>query len=337
VLAGCTSPGGGPAPAETITPTVVADKTPPPKPVVPVVPVVWPLTGVAGDVVQRPAIAVKIENTPQARPQTGLQSADVVWEEIVEFDVSRLVAVFHSNLPEETGPIRSVRPADAQIASPLNGLLAFSGGQAPILALMSKTPLQLLSNDAGDAGFYRVSRRASPHNVYGSLATFLSQADAEHRASPGAQFAFAGAAGQSAAEVQGTPAALIDLRMSSAAKPSWSWDAASGRWLRSEGTTPSLDSAGERLAATNVVLVSVESFDSGFNAQNDAAVPDLRLVGSGHGVVATGGRTVAVTWSKSDRDAPLVLTGPDGAVATLAPGNTWVELVPLPGGTYAIS
>ena len=89
----------------------------------------WPLTGVAVEAPpQRPALAVKVENSVAARPQSGLNAADVVWEEVVEGGITRFVAVYHSNLPPDIGPIRSVRPMDAAIAGPLHGLFAFSGG-----------------------------------------------------------------------------------------------------------------------------------------------------------------------------------------------------------------
>src|SRR3954447_25443220 len=89
----------------------------------------WPLTGVPVDAVpSRPALAVKIENSIDARPQTGLNAADIVWEEVVEGGITRFVAVYHSTLPEEIGPVRSVRPMDPAVAAPLHGLLAFSGG-----------------------------------------------------------------------------------------------------------------------------------------------------------------------------------------------------------------
>lgn len=334
VLALAACAGGGAVPvARTVSPTVVVDKTAPPDPVVPTV---WPLTGVAGDVVPRPAVAVKIENTAQARPQTGLEGADVVWEEIVEFGVSRLVAVYHSQLPAEVGPIRSVRPADAKIASPLLGLIAFSGGQGPILDVMAATPLQLLSHDDGDDGFYRVRTRTAPHNVYGSLTDFLAQADADHQAPPPEQFTFARRAAAATAVRSGRDASTVSLRLAPGVSPTWTWDATTGRWLRSEASGASFSSAGARLAADNVVVVEVEEYDSGFDAQLGEPVPDLRLVGSGAGAVASGGRVLDVEWSKASQDAPLVLTAPDGASVELAPGTTWVELVPQPGGSWSV-
>lgn len=333
LLAGCTQT-PVPVPAETITPTVITDKTAPPDPVVPTV---WPLTGLEGDVVERPAVAVKIENTSQARPQTGLENADVVWEEIVEFGVSRLVAVYHSDLPPEIGPIRSIRPVDAKIASPLGGLLAFSGGQDGIVNYLAQTPLQLMSEDAGDPGFYRIRARSAPHNVYGSLETFLEQADAEHTSPPPGQFEFAARPGRSAAELQGTAASQIRLALAPGVAPRWTWSGERQRWLRSEVSGPAVSAAGERLSAVNVVVLEAVSYDSGYDAQLGEPVPDLRLEGSGSGLVATGGKTVPVTWTKPTRGSPVELTGPDGTVATLAPGNTWVELVPLPDGAVTVS
>src|SRR4051794_5747896 len=144
--------------------------TPTPTPTPPPPPVVWPLTGVlSGAVPARPAVAVKIENSLDARPQTGLNSADMVWEEVVEGGITRYLAVFHSHLPPVIGPVRSVRPMDPSIAAPLRGLFAFSGGQPPFPQAAAASGLQVLSYDAGNPGFYRVGFRPAPHNVYADL------------------------------------------------------------------------------------------------------------------------------------------------------------------------
>ncbi|WP_449385771.1 DUF3048 domain-containing protein [Cellulomonas soli] len=326
-----------PPPAQTVTSeaSVAADKGAAPTPVVPVT---WPLTGVAVEAVpQRPALAVKIENTAVARPQTGLDQADVVWETIVEFEVSRFVAVFHSQVPEEVGPIRSVRPMDPLILQPLHGLLAFSGGQPGILAEVKASGVQMISHDAGAPGMYRVSTRSAPHNVYGTPQTWWDGADPEHSAPPAEQFAFARTADKAAAAVSGSPATTLAFRLSAASSPSWVWDAASGTWLRSEGATPATAASGARLSAVNVVSITADHPNTGFGAQGGAPVPTYTLVGSGDGVLATGGKTVPVRWEKTAADAPMVLRTADGAPATLAPGNTWVELVPAGSGTLTVS
>jgi len=333
-LAACSSGGAEPAPTDvTARATTGVDKSGVPAPVVPPT---WPLTGVLGDPVARPALAVKIENTAVARPQTGLEQTDVVWETIVEFDVSRFIAVFHSQVPAEVGPIRSVRPMDPVILAPMHGLLAFSGGQPGILDLVAASGVQMISHDAGAPGMYRTKDRAAPHNVYGTPQTFWDQADADHQAPPAEQFLFARSADQAAAVVGGTPAGSLSFHLSPASNPSWGWDAASGTWLRSEGTVPATARSGAQLSAVNVVSITAEHPNTQFGAQGGAPVPTYSLIGAGDGVVATGGKTVAIRWQKDSQDAPMRLFLPDGRPADLAPGNTWVELVPAGSGSLTI-
>ena len=332
-LAACGSPAAEPAPTVTERAEVVADKQAVP---VPDVPPTWPLTGVAGAPDPRPAVAVKVENTSAARPQSGLEQADVVWETIVEFEVSRFVAVFHSQAPEEVGPIRSVRPMDPLIVAPLHGLFAFSGGQGGILDLVDRSGVQVVSHDRGAPGMYRVSSRRAPHNVYGSLSTWWGTAEAG-RTAPPEQFAFARTPEKAAAATAGTPADTLDLRLSAQSHPVWTWDAATGTWQRSEGAEPAVAASGARLSATNVVMITAGHPNTGFGAQGGAPVPTYELVGSGDAVVATGGRTVPVRWQKDAQDQPLRLLMPDGSDATLAPGNTWVELVPAGSGSVTVS
>ena len=332
--AGCAAPEPIVPPPITVTPTIAPARVVPPEPQIPVV---WPLTGVqTEEVAPRPAIAVKIENTSAARPQEGLESADVVWETIVEFEVSRLIAVFHSQVPEEVGPVRSVRPMDPLVVAPLRGLLVYSGGQPGILNLVRGSAVQSVSHDAGAAGLYRVSRRSAPHNVYGNMQAFLDQADGDHAAPPAEQFAFGLRAALASAVRLGTPASLLDFRLSGQSHPSWTWDAGTGTWLRSEGSSAAMSEAGSRLAAVNVVSIVANHPPSGFGAQNGASVPTYELVGEGDCVVATGGMTVAGRWRKAAADAPMQLFLPDGTPLLLAPGNTWVELVPAGKGSLTI-
>jgi len=336
-LTACSGGSDSPAPTAapvTVAPTVVADKTPAPTPSIAPT---WPLTGVEGKPVNRPALAVKIENTHQARPQTGLDQADIVWETVVEFQVSRFIAVFQSKVPDEVGPIRSVRPMDPIILAPMHGLLAFSGGQKGILPLVAANGIQPISHDAGAAGMYRTSDRAAPHNVYGTPKTFWKSANDKHQDAPGQQFLFARSADEAAAVAGGKGTSKISYTLSAAAHPSWTWDAKAKKWNRSEDSTPATARDGKRLTATNVVTIVASHPDSGFNAQGGAPVPTYDLVGSGKGLVATGGKTVAVTWKKKAKDEPLRLFLSDGSPALLAPGNTWVELVPQEDGSFKVS
>lgn len=334
-LAAC---GADPAPAPTVTetPTITPNKQNVPEPVVALT---WPLTGVAvTEQESRPAIAVKVENTPAARPQYGLDKADVVWETIVEFDVSRYIAVFHSDYPTEVGPVRSVRPMDIPAIAPLNGLFVYSGGQAGILSqLRAESQIQSLDETSGQSAMWRSAARRAPHNLHADIQKFAGLANDKHSAAPSEQFAFAETAKDASAVVDGTAATSIKLSMSAAAKPQWLWDSTDNVWVRSEGMTPAVAASGTPLSATNVVLITARHFDSGFDAQNNAPVPTYELEGKGDAVIATGGKTLKAQWSKKDAQSPMILVDDSGDTLKLAPGQTWVELMPEGKSTSDIS
>ncbi|RBY91074.1 DUF3048 domain-containing protein [Blastococcus sp. TF02A-30] len=314
----------GPKAAEPVAAESSTPAPPPPPPTFP-----WPLTGVETTApVQRPALAVKIENSVDSRPQTGLNQADMVWEEVVEGGITRFVAVFHSQLPPEIGPIRSVRPMDPPIAAPLRGLFAFSGGQGPFVQAVKDAGLQVISHDAGAPGFYRKTGRYAPHNVYANPADFLAQADANHSADPLEQFHLADAAEQPSALAAGVPTGTLTLKLSGVSHPVWTWSAPDAAWLRAEGSTPATDSDGARLRATNVVVLRVDVVNTRFSDPAGNPVPETAVVGTGEALVATGGQTIAATWSKASESEPVVLTDVNGGPVLLGAGNTWVELVP---------
>ena len=344
-LAACS---GGSTPPQTpspststvvVTPSVDPAKQAPPTPTVPPI---WPLTGmpVTGEASNRPALAVKIENTAEARPQEGLNEADLVWENIVEFEVSRFNVVYQSQVPGEIGPIRSVRPMDMPESAPLHGLFAYSGGQPGLLALAQQSGEQVFSFDSGNKAFYRVKSRPAPHNVYSHPADIWAQADPS-RVAPTPWFQFARSAAQASAATAGTPANTLSFKLSSYAHPSWTWDAASGTWLRFEGSAPATtqtSGAGEsQIHAVNVLTIVAAHPNTEFRAQNNAPVPTYTLVNaSGDGMLASGGRTIPVRWSKGAQDAPMVVTLADGSPAVFAPGNTWIEMVPQGTGSSTV-
>ncbi len=335
-LVGCgadePAPAAAPATTTAAAPTTAAPTTTPPAPQP-----VAPLTGLPVAAVDpRPALAVKIENPPIARPQAGLTEADIVWEQLVEGGTSRLVAVYQSRVPASIGPVRSTRPMDPAITAPLHGLFATSGGQVPYLQSVVAAGLQLFSFDAGDDGFARQGPRQAPHNVYLDPAPLYAAADPAHQAPPAAQFGYAPTAGTQTTVVAGAPTGRLDLRLSPEAVPSWTWNPVARVWERAEGADPAFAADGVRVAATNVVVLRVEIVETGALDPAGNHVPETLLSGrGGEAVVATGGRTATVTWSKGADADPVVLTAADGSPVLLAPGTTWVELVPTGSGSVA--
>lgn len=330
LLAGCSqdTPKGVGSPATpTSTPSPDPSPTPTPEPT-------WPLTGRTGDIASRPAMAVKIENTAAARPQTGLQQADVVWEELVEGGITRHSAVYHSTLPDTLGPVRSVRPMDAAIAAPYQGLMVFSGGQAPFIDSLRQAGLQLFADDLGSPGFSRSNDRYAPHNLYAEPEVILQHADTDHQAPPADQLKFATEDDEPTALAQGEDADTIAVSFPSS-HPGWNWDGDEGVWLRTESGEQAVTTDSGQITAVNVVVLRVQVVNTSYLDPAGNPVPDTDLKGQGDAIVATGGKTLKCHWSKKGVQERLVLQADDEDVL-LAPGNTWIELVPREGSAVSV-
>jgi hypothetical protein len=324
-----------PTPTATVDAPVRGDRSGPPRPDAPIV---WPLTGVETEkVARRPAVSVKVENAVEARPQRGLVEADIVWEEVVEGGITRFVATYHSNIPAAVEPVRSVRPMDPAIVAPLDGILAFSGGQGPFVAAVKRLGTQAIIMDDGDGGFSRDRGRAAPHNVVGRVQSFIAQSDGERTSPPPAQFEYAREVGKGSAPRAGKPAQVVDVRLSRAQRTLWTWDRKNKVYVRHEGAALSVAADGRRHAARNVLVLSTVVFNTKWRDPAGAPVPEHRLAGqSGTGTLVSMGHRVTVRWSKHHHKAPIVLKTLDGKEAELDPGNTWIELVPRGSGSWAV-
>ncbi|BDI23728.1 hypothetical protein L3i23_25040 [Herbiconiux sp. L3-i23] len=321
LLGGCAIERVEAAPAPVLTPTYTSTFAPAP------VTELTPLRGtsVAAGTAANPSIAAKVDNHEEARPQYGLDRADVVFEELVEGGLTRYVAVWQSDVPELIGPVRSIRPMDPDIISPFGGIVAYSGGQEIFVDMMRDTVVYnaIHGNSDTDETFFRTDEKDSPHDVVVKAQEVVAQHADLGR--PAQQFAWSLDVASATAAKEGTPTSRIDTTFSSSRFPHWQWDAARGQYLRFQEGEPDFDSAGVQLGATNLVAMRVAIDDTyGY-------VPKTVMVGSGEAWISTGGGTVHATWSKADRGAPIRLVDDRGVVVRLAPGNTWIELIPDSG------
>jgi hypothetical protein len=304
----------------TEAPTTTTTTAPPP---------VYPLTGRRVDDAgraARAAVAVKIDNIVDARPQAGLRSADVVYEEFTE-GVTRFIVVYHSQDAEAVGPVRSVRPADPTIVTPLGGVFGFSGGSPGAEALAREAPLTIVTeNDT--AVMYRRSGRAAPHNLYTSTAGLYSRAPGE----AGSPRAFAPYLkdGENFFGPGIMPVANLTLVPAPYITAGYDWDAASGAWLRStDGVAHGTEEG--RIAPVTVIV----QFTPYVFFVDDYTVRYPEVVGSGEAWVLAAGQMVKGTWSKPSAEAVTTFTNADGAPIALPPGQTWVHLVEP--GSYVVT
>lgn len=326
LAAGCTAVTPSVTVPVDVTPSLSASPSPS---------AVWPLTGLpvsadAVDDLAQVTFAVKIENTREARPQKGIEHADIVVEEYVEYGISRLVAVFHSDIPDEVGPIRSLRPMDVNIVGSMFAALVFSGASPGPLGDAQATDQILFAQDLHDAGFFRVDSKPAPHNLWGRTADFVAAAVDAGVGPAVAQFDFADPASGASATVSGERVETIDLDFSPLAHPHWEWDASAGVWDRYEYDEPHVTADGTPITATNVLILRVDvRYVYGYLPES------LMIVEGAPGYVATGGAVAPLLWSKSDRRDRFELTTLDGEPIYLAPGQTWIELLPLLGADDA--
>jgi hypothetical protein len=294
-------------------------------------PAVWPLTGLPGADVPRaalPALVVKIDNHPRARPQVGLVQADVVFEEIVE-GITRFFAVFHSTVADPVGPVRSARTTDIDLLRQLQRpLFAWSGANNGTIKALREADV---ATDVGyafhskEAGWFRDAARRAPHNLL-STTTALWGLTPQGAGPPPPLFKYRAAG----APAPGVPAAGVKLTMLGT-KVLWQWDPVGGVWLRTQDDQPHVDASGTRIAPANVVVMSVEYRRS----PADPISPEAVTVGEGDLLVFTGGNVIAGRWVRPDPSKPATLIDQAGAEILLTPGRTWVELS-RPGGANVV-
>jgi hypothetical protein len=276
---------------------------------------VAPLTGLSdpsGTSQTRSALSVKIENSPEARPQTGLDLADVVYEEVVEGGITRFWAVFNSQATQTVGPVRSVRLMDPNIVWPIGGVIAYSGGTPDNVALIRQAPVVWVDeNNAGDA-FFRSPDRSAPHNLYGDTDKLWARGGTP--VPPRPLFAYL----PKGRTFAGEAIDQFHLGFSPGYDPTYTYDAPTHAWKRSYGPTPFVAASGTQVAPANVVVQFVV-YPRGSEGE---------LVGEGDAWVFSDGKLVRGRWSKPDVAAVTQFLDPSGLPIGLTPGRTWVELVP---------
>jgi hypothetical protein len=287
-----------------------------------------PLTGLpdaSGATKSRPSIAVKIDNAPEARPQSGLDVADVVYEEVVEGGVTRFIAIFHSAAPPVAGPVRSVRPMDPDILSAYHGLVAYSGGIPAFVSMLRSAPVQDVNVDvATDAYSWDKARRA-PHNEYVSPEKLWPKAKGDKAAPPQAMFEFR-AAGEPFGDAD---AAGVSITYSPRASATYDWDAASGAYKRIENGTAHMAASGAQIAPQNVVIQFVTTRTLGYKDQSGTNVVESNVVGSGDAWILSNGRITKGHWSKSSQASVTKYTDSANNPVKLTAGRTWVHFAPV--------
>jgi hypothetical protein len=283
-----------------------------------------PLTGVdpEGSVPNRPALAVKVENIPSVRPQTGLSHADIIYEEPVEAGITRFIVVYQCDDAEKIEPIRSARLTDPAILRQFgHAVFAYAGGVPQVISAVGKAGLIDVNFIKAASAYHRDPARGAPHNLYASSADLYRAAHASEGA-PEPMFTYG------SPTEKGRKVHEVHLPFSSYSDVFWRWDSGPGVWLRSHGMVPHTYSDGTQVNAKNVVVQVVKVEKTSIHDVNGVVSPEVVSTGSGTAYVFRNGRMIKGTWTRKGLSDVTTFKDPKGNVIPLALGNTWVELLP---------
>ena len=321
---------GGPPPAPdrsvaaaTVAPSRTATPTATPRPT-PTGPLLDPFTGEPVKSLG-PVLAVKIDNIVYARPQTGLQSADLVYVIPVEGGLTRFMAVYSSHIPPVVGPVRSARQSDldllAQFGRPA---FAWSGATPHLVPFIERAPVvDLYALQVG--GYYRSQDRAAPYNLYADTKQLMSEAKGASKARDiGFRFG--------ARPVGGTATASYSVKYP-AASYTFRWSAKDKRWLAWIDGAPAMATEGGQLGGKTVVIQYTQITTSRFE-EYGGRPPYAKSTGSGRAVILRDGKAYAVRWSRPTLDGGTTYTLANGQRMLFAPGQVWVVLAPDNHASY---
>ena len=285
---------------------------------------VSPINGMPIDdasLLDRRSLVIKIDNHPNARPQTGLDAADAVVELTVE-GITRLVGVYHTGDAEVVGPIRSMRPTDGQLARLFDAPLVASGGQDWVISEIRATGTPIIG-EVGRPQTFRSSSRRAPHNLYGDTLAMrdLSDARGYDDAAPDPIWTFG--------ELPdgGDAATSIDLPFTSSAVVRWEWDGA--RYTKTTNGVPhawiTTEGEAEQMWAETLVVLEMITFTQS-PPPGGGPAKAVVSIGEGTAYVFAGGQVVRGTWERPSLSDSFTLLTDDGDELTVPPGKTWIGL-----------
>ena len=297
-----------PSPLDTAAPA----PTPTPEPV-------SYTTGLPGNLTYQP-VAVSIDNSSDARPQSGMQDADIVYEVEAEGNIPRFIAIFNDTLPESVGPVRSARVYFLDILQEYDAMLVHVGGPkgrgnaSDVYVKFDELGMQHI-DDSG-AYIWRDYSKSAPHNCFTN--TSADQSAYTYEPTP-RSFLYSDEGLPASAQ---SGAALTVPYNTAENKSIYTYDEKLGAYLRSNGSRPLTDAnTGEQVQVKNVIV----QFAS--HSMIDEIHINIKLTGAGEAWILSGGRCVKGSWERESADASTVFYDAKGNEVALQPGNTWINVV----------
>ncbi len=259
--------------------------------------------------------AVIVENTPAARPQSGLIDADIVYEALAEGGITRFLALYNNEYPDTVGPVRSARPYFVQLTKGWGAEFVHVGGSTQAYDEIRK--LKLGDYDAMhiDRPFFKDKSRKAPH------ATYISLKDLEKMksVSDGYNYQLAFNKGGNAMEVSS-----VEVPYNNSFDIKYTYDDKDGHYMRCIDGKPHTDrESGKQLYADNIIIEFHKH-----RTLDDEGRLEITMAGEGDAVIVSGGREINCRWKRTGNSSPVKYVDDNGEDIMLNPGKTWINIVP---------
>ena len=280
------------------------------------------------ELLARPAVAVKVENTPAAYPLSGLENAEVVYEELVEGGLTRFLAIFHCSDSKKVGPIRSARAVDPAIISPITKILGAAGANDIVNGILDEAGIVVVNENDGTKAMRREERVgiSGEHTLYASTKGVRNVGKKRYEDTPTEDlFGFGDLPEKS------KPVRSVTISFSGGSTISYEWSGE--RWLRSERDEPFMTESGQ--VAVDNVLIEEHQIDLSttiFDVVGNPSPEIVDVTGSGRAVLFRDGRVIRGRWSRDSEEDPASFETAAGEEMLFKEGSIWVELVPSKKG-----
>lgn len=283
-----------------------------------------PLTGaqVENEAITKQAVTgIMIENSPDARPQSGIKDSGVVFEAIAEGGITRFLVLYQEQKPQLIGPVRSVRMYYVDWVAAFNASVAHIGGSAAALAEVRNGSYRDIDQFFNANAYWRATDRYAPHNVYTSFAKL----DELNAAKGYTTSTFTGFTRKDTKASETPNATSVNVQVSSALfNSTYAYNATTNSYDRSQAGAPHLDREGGQIGPRVVIAMKIDQqrvFEDGWREQ-------IAAIGSGTAYIFQDGTVQEVKWAKTSKTEQIKFTDANGADVPLARGQTWITAVP---------
>lgn len=300
---------------------------PRPKPVVYYSPITGLPVGSESDRT-KPVTAIVIENSPDARPQSGLKDAETVYEAIAEGGITRFAVIYQQNKPELIGPVRSLRPYYVDWMKPYDASIAHVGGSAAALAEVRNGSYRDIDQFFNAGTYWRASDRYAPHNVYTNFERLDALNNSKgYKSSNPKEYIRSDVAPSTTPDATTITVAISGPTYNS----NYAYDATNKFYIRSQAGAQHLDREKGVITPKVVIVLNVNEA----TVFQDTNRQEIQTTGSGAATIFQGGTVIKGTWERSSRDILYTFKDSEGKEVELDRGQTWITAIP--NGTGSVS